>query len=154
VSYFICGWIVYINPVLCFGFHKFPIDEELRCWYCWHVPTPCYHGTSGSIHQYEPLEINREVCVSSQSSSRQNKVTLRPTVSRPVRLGVRRPFGTRDQLFFSTVAVCYFVAPSLMRGRVCNLLLLLVLASTVPLGSALSDERSGLPFVSFVTISL
>jgi hypothetical protein len=39
--------------------------------------------------------------------------------------------------------VCYFVAPSLTRGRVCNLLLLLVL-----LGSALSDERSGLSFVS------
>jgi hypothetical protein len=31
-----------------------------------------------------------------------------------------------------------------MRGQVCNLLLLPVLASTVPLGSALPDERSGL----------
>jgi hypothetical protein len=30
--------------------------------------------------------------------------------------------------------VCYFVASSLTRGRVCNLLLLLVLASTVPRG--------------------
>jgi hypothetical protein len=28
------------------------------------------------------------------------KVTLRPTVSRPVRLDVRHPSGTRDQLFF------------------------------------------------------
>jgi hypothetical protein len=28
--------------------------------------------------------------------------------------------------------VCYFVAPSLTRGRICNLLLLLVLASAVP----------------------
>jgi hypothetical protein len=43
---------------------------------------------------------------------------------------------------------CYFVAPSLTRGRVCNLLLLLVLASAVTLRSALSDERSGLSFVS------
>jgi hypothetical protein len=43
---------------------------------------------------------------------------------------------------------CYFVAPSLTIGRVCNLLLLLVLASAVRLGSALSDERSGLSFVS------
>jgi hypothetical protein len=65
-----------------------------------------------------------------------------------VRLGVRHPYGTCDQFFFlleilfRQLRVCYFVAPSLMRGRVCNLLLLLVLASTVPLGSALSDKRS------------
>jgi hypothetical protein len=96
------------------------------------------------------------VCVSSQSSSRQNKVkvTLQPTISWPVHLGVRRPSGTRDQffflleIFFQTVTVCYFVASSLTRGRVCNLLLLLVLACTVPLGSALSDERSGPPVSS------
>jgi hypothetical protein len=75
------------------------------------------------------------------------KVTLRPKVCRPVRLGARRPSGTRDQFFFLLeilprhLRVCYFVAPSLRRGRVCNLLLLLVLTSAVPLGSALSDER-------------
>jgi hypothetical protein len=43
---------------------------------------------------------------------------------------------------------CYFVAPSLTRGRVCKLLLLLVLASAVPLESALSGERSGLSIMS------
>jgi hypothetical protein len=69
------------------------------------------------------------------------KVTLRPTISRPVCLGVRRPCGTRDQFFFlleilfRQLQMCYFVAPSLTRGRVCNLLLLLVLASAVPLGT-------------------
>jgi hypothetical protein len=50
------------------------------------------------------------------------KVTLRPIMSRPVRLGVTLTSGTRDQffylleIFFETVTVCYVVAPSLMRG--------------------------------------
>jgi hypothetical protein len=34
------------------------------------------------------------------SSPAQVKVTLRPTISQPIRLGVRRPSGTRDQFFF------------------------------------------------------
>jgi hypothetical protein len=68
------------------------------------------------------------------------EVTLRPTVSRPVRLPVRHPSGTCDQffflldIFFRQLRVCYFVTPSLTRGRVCNLLLLLGLASAVTLG--------------------
>jgi hypothetical protein len=52
------------------------------------------------------------------------EVNLRPIGC----LGVRRPSGTRDQFFFllemylRQLPVCYFVAPSLTRGRVCNLL--------------------------------
>jgi hypothetical protein len=67
------------------------------------------------------------------------EVTLLPTVSRPVHPGVRHTSGTRDQfffvleIFFRQLRVCYFLAPSLTRGRVCNLLLLLVLASGIPL---------------------
>jgi hypothetical protein len=66
------------------------------------------------------------------------KVIWRPTVSWQGRLGVRHPFGTGDQffflleIFFRQLRVCYFVAASLTRGRVCNLLLMLVLASAVP----------------------
>jgi hypothetical protein len=71
------------------------------------------------------------------------EINLRPTVSRPVSLGVRHPSGTRDQFFFlleisfTQLRVCNFVAPSLTRGRVCNLLvqLLLGLARAVTLGS-------------------
>jgi hypothetical protein len=79
------------------------------------------------------------------------KVTLRPTISRPVRFGIRRPSETRVKFFFQTVTVCYFVQPSLTRG-VCNLLLLLVLASAVTLGSALFDERSGFVFYQYQSI--
>jgi hypothetical protein len=56
------------------------------------------------------------------------EVNLQLTVSRPVCLGVRHPSGTRDQFFFlleisfRQLRVCYFVAPSLTRGWVCNLL--------------------------------
>jgi hypothetical protein len=86
------------------------------------------------------------------------EVTLRQAVSRPVRLGVRHPSGTRDQfsflleIFFRQLPVCYFVAPSLTRGRVCNLLLLLVLASAVALG-LLSLARGLVFFQPFVIIS-
>jgi hypothetical protein len=54
------------------------------------------------------------------------EVNLLPTVSRTVRFGVRRPSGTRDQfsflleISFRQLRVCYFVAPSLTRGRVYN----------------------------------
>jgi hypothetical protein len=67
--------------------------------------------------------VPKQVCVEVEV-----EVNLRSTVIWPVCLGVRRPFGTRDQFFFlleislRQPRVCYFVAPSLTRGRVCNLL--------------------------------
>jgi hypothetical protein len=49
------------------------------------------------------------------------------------------------EIFIRQLRVCYFVAPSLTRGRVCNLLLLLALASVVPLGS----ESAGLEIIFY-----
>jgi hypothetical protein len=83
---------------------------------------------------------------------------LRPTVSRPVCLGVRRQSETREQFFclleisFRQSRVCYFVAPSLTRGRVCNLLLLLVLAIAVPLGSESSGTQDHILLPQFLRL--
>jgi hypothetical protein len=67
--------------------------------------------------------------------------------------------GTRDQFFFlleisfRQLRVCYFVAPSLTRGRVCNLLvqLLLSLARAVTLGSK-SRRTHGLILLSHLRL--
>jgi hypothetical protein len=87
------------------------------------------------------------------------EVNLRPTVSRPVCPGVRRPSETFDQFFFlleisfRQLRICYFVAPSLTRGRVCNLLvqLLLGLARAVTLGLK-SRRTHGHIFLSHLSL--
>jgi hypothetical protein len=74
----------------------------------------------------------------------------------PLLLRISGRAGNRsrnNEVFFTQLRVCYFVAPFLTRGRVCNLLLLLVLASTVPLGSEsrwTQDHNSLSQFLRFL----
>jgi hypothetical protein len=54
-------------------------------------------------------------------------VILRPTVSRPVYLGIKPSYGAYDQIFITVrqLRVCWYGTPSMTRGRVCRLQLLL-----------------------------
>jgi hypothetical protein len=71
------------------------------------------------------------------------KVMLRPTVSRPVCLGIKHPCRAYDQIFVAVwhLRGCSCGALSLTRGRVCRLQLLLALASTIIFGSESRGTR-------------
>jgi hypothetical protein len=65
------------------------------------------------------------------------------TTDGSVGLGIKHPSGAYDRIFITVrqLRVCWCEALSLMRGRVCHLQLLLVLASAVILGSESHETR-------------
>jgi hypothetical protein len=112
------------------------VKKHLSCYNCFSSQMP--------LNTLSHIAVVTQIAVFTKNMSPEEvEVNLRQTVSRPVCLGVRRPSGTRDQFFFLLeipfrhLSVCYFAAPSLTRGQVCNLLvqLLLDLARVVTLES-------------------
>jgi hypothetical protein len=90
----------------------------------------CSHGV---FFNYEPPTVVSHLELLEKKFKVKVKIILRPTVSRPVSLGIKHPSAAYDQIFVIVrqLRVCLYGAFSLTGGRACRLILLLVLASEV-----------------------
>jgi hypothetical protein len=63
------------------------------------VCTTCFDVKNIVFYPHSAIMFGVILIIQAVSLNKVN-VTLRPTISRPLRLGVRRPSGTRDQFFY------------------------------------------------------
>jgi hypothetical protein len=107
---------------------------------------PCYPQTYSLVTNDIPQALTARELHSLTADSRlsgkskwksDSKLCYNPKVTRPVFLGVKPPSAAQDHIFVTVrqLRVCWCGAPSLTRGRVCRLQLLLAFARTVILGS-------------------
>jgi hypothetical protein len=115
------------------GMSQYCRDNHLLNWYI-NIYCSCAEYTDEL--RFEELKTNNTIACNTHTSPSLS-LMLRPTVSRPVCLGIKHPSGAYDQIFIIAwqLGVCWFGAPSFTRGRVCRLQLLLSLASAVIFGS-------------------
>jgi hypothetical protein len=105
----------------------------------------CHLSSLSSSHYWLSwfLLLSALLCLPLFSSHLSPSLTLRPIVSWPVCLGIMHPSWGYDEIFISIrlLLVFWFGALFLTRWRVCRLHLLLVLASSVILGSESRETR-------------
>jgi hypothetical protein len=128
-------------------FHR-SLEHRIMILRCLHLTTHCHFCKKVSPF-WNKASLSSKICVliikhilyctiiNPLKAKSESETFLRPTVSRPVCLGIKHPSGAYDQIFITVnhLRVCWYGALSMTIGRVCPLHLLLVLASAVILGS-------------------